>query len=356
MPDQQIGRRSEPTVRPATGDRSAASAGAPSSDARRLADQRIGFIGLGRMGAAMATNLVHGGCRVVGLIRRRERLAELSALGLKPTVDITDLFDCAIVVSMLPDDAAVRQVVLGGGASSPDGLASGLMPQSIHLSMSTISTAAATEMAAEHARRGQGYVAAPVFGNPDAAKARELFVIAAGAAADVERCRPILDLLGQRTFVAGAKPAVANLIKLAGNVMTATTVEMLGEVLALARKSGIDPEQMLDILTATMFGSRAQRIYGAKIAAQRYAPGGFVFPLALKDVRLALAEAEAAGVPMPSVSVVRDRLITGMARGYGDLDWSALGLLAAEDAGLPRADAITLEPGPHPISGKQGVA
>ena len=81
-----------------------------------------------------------------------------------------------------------------------------------------------------------------------------------------------------------------------------------------------------------------------------------MFPLALKDVRLALAEAEAAGVPMPSVSVVRDRLITGMARGYGDLDWSALGLLAAEDAGLPRADAITLEPGPHPISGKQGVA
>ncbi|HLN07806.1 MAG TPA: NAD-binding protein [Xanthobacteraceae bacterium] len=132
----------------------------------------------------------------------------------------------------------------------------------------------------------------------------------------------------------GPDSATANLIKLAGNAMTATTVEMLGETLALARKRGIDPEGFLDIMTATMFGSRVHRIYGAKIAAQRYAPGGFVFPLALKDVRLALAEAEAAGVPMPSVGVVRDRLIAGMARGYGTLDWSALGLLAAEEAGL----------------------
>jgi 3-hydroxyisobutyrate dehydrogenase-like beta-hydroxyacid dehydrogenase len=200
--------------------------------------------------------------------------------------------------------------------------------------MSTISTTAASELAAQHARFHQGYVAAPVFGNPDAAKSRQLFVIAAGAAADVERCRPIFDILGQRTFLVGTEPAIANLIKLAGNVMTATTLEMLGEVVALARKSGVDPERLVDILTATMFGGRAHKIYGAKIAAQLYAPGGFVFPLALKDVRLALAEAEAAGVPMPSVSVVRDRLIAGMARGYAELDWSALGLLAAEEAGL----------------------
>jgi 3-hydroxyisobutyrate dehydrogenase-like beta-hydroxyacid dehydrogenase len=341
MPDQELELRCVPTARPAIRDRGDTSPGGPPSDAQRLIEPRVGFIGLGRMGVAMATNLVQGGCNVVGLVRRRDRLDELSALGLTPTVDIADLFDCAIVVSMLPDDAAVRQVVFGRhAASEPDGLAAGLMPGSVHLSMSTISTAAAAEMAAEHARCGQGYVAAPVFGNPDAARARQLFVIAAGAAADVDRCGPILDLLGQRTFVVDTNPAIANLIKLAGNVMTATTVEMLGEVLALARKRGIDPELLLDILTSTMFGSRAHTIYGAKIAAQRYAPGGFVFPLALKDVRLALAEAEAAGVPMPSVSVVRDRLIAGMARGYADLDWSALGLLAAEEAGLGRADTI----------------
>jgi 3-hydroxyisobutyrate dehydrogenase-like beta-hydroxyacid dehydrogenase len=173
-----------------------------------------------------------------------------------------------------------------------------------------------------------------VFGNPDAAKARQLFVIAAGVPADVERCRPIFDALGQQTFRVGSAPATANLIKLVGNAMSAATLEILGEVLALARKRGLDPQEVLAILTGTMFGSRVHRIYGGKIAGQQYAVGGFVFPLALKDIRLALNEADSAGVPMPSVSVVRDRLITGIARGYSELDWSALGLLAAEEAGL----------------------
>jgi 3-hydroxyisobutyrate dehydrogenase-like beta-hydroxyacid dehydrogenase len=304
------------------------------------------------MGLAMATNLVRSGCKVVALVRRPERLTELSALGLQPSTEIEDLSDCTIVISMLPDDGAVRQVVFGGGTAAlgMKGLWSALRPGAVHLSMSTISTRAASEMAAEHARVGQGYVAAPVFGNPDAAKARQLFIVAAGAAEDVERCRPIFDILGQRTFVVGPDPATANLIKLAGNVMTATTLETLGEVLALARKSGVHPGHLLDILTATMFGSRVHKNYGAKIVAQFYAPGGFVFPLALKDVRLALAEADAAGVPMPSVGVVRDRLISGMARGYAELDWSALGLLAAEEAGLDQvarhagAAALPIEP------------
>lgn len=286
------------------------------------------------MGTAMATNLAQSGCKVIAFIRHPERMDALSALGIEATGEIGDLFDCSIVITMLPDDGAVREVVFGHDAAlEGDGLSLGLAPSAVHLSMSTISTAAASEMAAEHARFGQGYVAAPVFGNPDAAKARQLFIIAAGAATDIERCQPIFDILGQRTFVVGTDPASANLIKLAGNAMTATTVEMLSEVLAFARKSGVDPERLIDILTSTMFGSRIHKTYGAKIASQHYAPGGFVFPLALKDVRLALAEAEAAGVPMPTVNVARDRLIAGMERGYADLDLSALGLLATEDSG-----------------------
>jgi 3-hydroxyisobutyrate dehydrogenase-like beta-hydroxyacid dehydrogenase len=314
-------------------ERSAASSS--SAPAQEPVEGRVGFIGLGRMGTAMATNLVQGGRKVIGFVRGSARLKELSALGVEPTLDITDLFDCAVVISMVPDDSAAHEVVFGRDPPHGSvGLSSGLAPGAVHLSMSTISTRAASELAVEHARVGQSYVAAPVFGNPDAVKAKELFIIAAGAAGDIERCQSIFDLLGQRTFVVGPDPATANLIKLAGNVMTAMTVEMLGEVLALARKRGVDPEHLLDILTATMFGSRAHKIYGKKIAAQLYTPGGFVFPLALKDVRLALAEADAANVPMPSVSVVRDRLITGIARGYAGLDWSALGLLAAEEAGL----------------------
>jgi 3-hydroxyisobutyrate dehydrogenase-like beta-hydroxyacid dehydrogenase len=285
------------------------------------------------MGSVMAANLADAGCKVRAYTRHPEHMKELTEQGLKGTTDITDLFACDFVITMLPDDNAVREIVFGRDARG--GLSFGLKPGAIHLSMSTISTAAASEAAAEHARCNQGYVAAPVFGNPDAAKARQLYVIAAGTPSDVKRCRPIFDILGQQCFVVGTDPASANLIKLAGNVMTGSTLELLGELFALMRKRGLDPMQFLDIMTSSMFGGRVHKIYGDKLAAQRYAASGFVIPLALKDVRLALAEAEAAGVPMPSVSVVRDRLITGIARGYSDLDWSALGLIAAEEAGLP---------------------
>jgi len=302
---------------------------------RRPVEERIGFIGLGRMGAAMASNLVQAGCEVKSYVRRPERTKQLAALGLEASTDIASLFNCEIVISMLPDDAAIREVMFGRDPRvSLDGLASGLMPGAIHLSMSTISTAASTAIELEHAKLDQGYVAAPVFGNPDAAQARQLYIVAAGGGYYIERCQPIFDILGQRTFVVGHEAASANLIKLAGNALTAATLEMLGEIITLMRKRGGDAEQFMEILTGTMYGGRVHQIYGGKITAQRYEPG-FVLPLALKDVRLALAEAEAAGVPMPSVSVVRDRLIAGIARGYAELDWSALGRVAADEAGLP---------------------
>jgi 3-hydroxyisobutyrate dehydrogenase-like beta-hydroxyacid dehydrogenase len=308
--------------------------------ARRAVLGDIGFVGLGHMGTAMAANLAAAGRRVIAYVRRPDQTGKLEAVGLRPTTDIGDLLDCEVVISMLPDDEAVREIVFGRKDLGLEGLAAGLMPGAIHLSMSTISTAAASLLVSEHARNGQGYVAAPVFGNPDAAKARQLFIVAAGVAADVERCQPILDVLGQRTFVVGAEPAEANLVKLLGNMMSATALEMLGEVVAVVRKRGLDPQSFIDIMTSTMFGGRAHKIYGEKIARQTYAPG-FVLPLVLKDVRLALAEAEKAGAPMPSVSVVRDRLITGIARGYGELDWTALGLIAAEEAGLSAVPSDT---------------
>ncbi len=305
----------------------------------------IGFVGLGRMGTAMAANLAAAGHRVIAYVRRPDQMGRLTALGLKPTTDITSLFHCKVVISMLPDDNAVRDVVFGREDLGSGGLATGLRPGAIHLSMSTISTEAASHAAAEHARRGQGYVAAPVFGNPDAAKARQLFIVAAGVPADVARCQPLLDSLGQQTFVVDTVPEHANLVKLLGNMITATALEMLGEAVALLRKRGLDPKSFIDILTGTMFGGRVHRIYGERIVGERYAPG-FVMPLALKDVRLALAEAETAGVPMPSVDVVRDRMLTAVARGHADLDWTALGLIAAEEAGLRSPSTLQArEPG-----------
>jgi 3-hydroxyisobutyrate dehydrogenase-like beta-hydroxyacid dehydrogenase len=293
----------------------------------------IGFIGLGHMGTAMAASLAATRRPVIAYVRRKDQIAQLKSLDIRATTDMGDLLDCQLVITMLPDDDAVRQVVLGNTYDSLDGLAAGLMPGAIHLSMSTISTACASQLSAEHERHGQGYVAAPVFGNPDAAKARQLFIVAAGAPTDLVRCQPIFDCLGQRTFVVGANPQEANLIKLLGNMMTATALETLAEAIAVVRKRKLDPRPFIEIMTSTMFGGRAHRIYGDKIARQAYAPG-FILPLVLKDVRLALAEAEKAGAPMPSVGVVRDRLITAIARGYGDLDWTVLGQIAAEEAGL----------------------
>jgi len=308
-------------------------AGGSGSTVRVPVQLEVGFAGLGHMGAAMAANLAAAGHKVIAYVRRQEQIGRLTELGLNPTLDVSRLFGCEVVITMLPNDDSVSDVVLGRQDLGIEGLASGLSPGAIHLSMSTISTAAASHLASEHARRGQGYVAAPVFGNPDAAKARELYIVAAGVPREVERCRPLIDCLGQKMFVVGADPAAANLIKLLGNMMTATTLEMMAEAVALFRKRGLDPKTFIEIMTSTMFGDRVHRIYGDKIVRQAYA-AGFVMPLALKDVRLALAEADKSGVPMPSVQVVQDRLTTGIARGHGDLDWSALGLIAAQEAGL----------------------
>lgn len=292
---------------------------------------RIGFIGLGRMGSAMAANLVAAGFPVVGFVRHPDQVALLASFGIEAVTDRKAIFASDIVVTMVPDDAAIREIVFG---DEGPGLAAGLAQGALHLSMSTISPKCADALAAEHARRGQAYVAAPVLGNPDAAKARQLFVLAAGAASDVERCQPLFDALGQRTFVIDFNPAQANFVKLAANAMSGATAEILGEIMALARKEGVAPAKLLSVFTQTMFGSRAHSLYGQKIAAQDYAEGGFVMPLGLKDIRLALAEADAAGVPMPTLAVVHDRLITGIDQGYGNLDWAALGLVAADAAGL----------------------
>src|SRR4029079_13051189 len=187
-------------------------------------------------------NLAKGGLAVLGYVRKAARKTELKALGIQPTGDMADVFACDIVITMVSDDAAAHEIVFGDGSSAGRGLALGLKPGALHLSMSTISPTLSSTIAAEHVRHGQTYVAAPGFGNPDAAKARELYVIAAGEPDQIERVRPLFDLLGHRTFVIGNEPASANLVKLAGNAMTATTLEALAEVLALLRKRGVAPE------------------------------------------------------------------------------------------------------------------
>jgi 3-hydroxyisobutyrate dehydrogenase-like beta-hydroxyacid dehydrogenase len=289
--------------------------------------KRVGVVGLGQMGHAFAVNLIEDSYQVSVYDRDPNRMAVLT--GARPAAQLADLAVCDVVVTSLPDDDALAAVALG-----PNGLAGIPSPNAVHISTSTVSPTLSRRVAEEHAGRRQEYIAAPVLGNPDFARERKLFVLAAGPRSALENVRPLLERLGQRLFIIGEDASLANLVKLAANVLTATTLECMGEVLALLRKGGVDRHLAYDVLTNSLFDSRVHKTYGGKIVDERYSPPGMAVPLAIKDLRLALAEAERAAVPMPAASLVHDRLVGMAARGWEGLDWSALGLLAAVDAGL----------------------
>jgi 3-hydroxyisobutyrate dehydrogenase-like beta-hydroxyacid dehydrogenase len=297
------------------------------SSTANFAIKRVGVVGLGHMGRAFAANLVEDGHPVAVYDRDPKRTSGVA--GARAAARLGDLADCDVVLTSLPDDDALSAVALG-----PMGLTAILAPNAVHVSTSTVSPTLSRRVSEEHARHGQDYVAAPVLGNPDFARQRKLFVLAAGSPLAMQKVGSLLERLGQRVFVIGEEPALANLVKLAANALTATTLECMGEVLALLRKGGIDGHLAFDVFTNSLFDSRVHKAYGAKIVDERYSPPGLAVPLAIKDLRLALAEAEHTAVPMPAASLVHDRLVAMMARGWAGLDWSALGLLAAVDAGL----------------------
>ena len=289
--------------------------------------KRVGVVGLGHMGHAFAVNLAQDGYEVLAYDRDAQRATALT--GARAAAELADLAPCDVVLTSLPDDDALAAVALGAG-----GLVAALAPGAVHISMSTVSPGISRRVAEAHARRKQDYVAAPVLGNPDFARERKLFVLAAGSRAALEKVRPLLQGLGQHLFVIGEDPGLANLMKLGANTLIATTLECMGEVLALLQKGGIGGRLAFDVLTNSLFDSRVHKSYGGKIVEGRFSPAGMAVPLATKDLRLALAEAEHTAVPMPAASLVHDRLVAMAARGWSDLDWSALGLLAAADAGL----------------------
>ncbi|HQT26251.1 MAG TPA: NAD-binding protein, partial [Burkholderiales bacterium] len=164
----------------------------------------------------------------------------------------------------------------------------------------------------------------------------KLFFVTAGRKEHMERLQPLFGILGQKAFEVSALPEKANLVKLSGNFLIATVIESLGEAMALIEKGGLDRNQYLDLITSTLFGIPLYRNYGAMIAERRFEPAGFAAHLGQKDIRLTLAAAEALDVPLPFASLLRDRFIELAAHGKGELDWSAIGSLAAGDAALPR--------------------
>jgi 3-hydroxyisobutyrate dehydrogenase-like beta-hydroxyacid dehydrogenase len=289
----------------------------------------IGWIGLGNMGEPMAQNLLKAGHKLTVYNRTQARAARLGALGANVAESPGEAASSGCVVTMVSDDAAVEDVVFG-----PDKVLSALPQGGIHVSMSTISVALSRRLAEAHHQAGQDFVSAPVFGRPEAAAAAKLFVVAAGNDSALQTLDPLFRAIGQRTFIAGQDPSTANVIKLSGNFLIASVIESLAEAFALTRKHGVDPGQYLELLTASLFNSPVYKIYGGLIANASHERVGFAMTLGLKDVRLVLAAAENAAVPMPIASVVRDRLLSGVAQGMENADWSAVGTLAAKNAGL----------------------
>jgi len=288
----------------------------------------VGFIGLGRMGAGMTANLLKAGHRVTVYNRTPEKAAALVAQGAKLAARVSDACRGEAVITMLANDDAVESVAFG-----KDGIVHSLPAGAMHVSSSTISVALSERLTEAHAKAGQRFVSAPVFGRPDAAAAGKLFIVAAGEPAAVASAAPLFGAMGQKTFVLSESPKAANLVKLSGNFLIASVIESLGEALALVAKGGVDQRQYLEMLTSTLFNAPVYKTYGGLIAGGIFEPAGFAAPLGQKDIRLTLAAAEELRVPMPLASLLRDRFLTLLAHGGDNLDWSAIGQLAAKDAG-----------------------
>jgi 3-hydroxyisobutyrate dehydrogenase-like beta-hydroxyacid dehydrogenase len=294
---------------------------------------KLAFIGLGQMGSGIARNLLRAGHQVTAFNRSRAKAEALRTDGAQIAGSPADAVrEAEVVMTMLADDHAVEEVVFG-----ERGIAAGMTPNAVHVSHSTISTAMARRLAEEHARRGQRYLSAPVFGRPEAAEAKRLLVVVAGDHTTIEQCRPLLDAIGRQTFALGSgadsEPWTANAVKLCGNFMIASMLETFGEAFAALRKAGVEPQAFLEIMNA-LFASPVYANYGRIIAEERFEPAGFALKLGLKDVRLALALAEECGAPMPLASLIRDQMISAMAHGQAEADWSSVARTSARSAGL----------------------
>jgi 3-hydroxyisobutyrate dehydrogenase-like beta-hydroxyacid dehydrogenase len=292
---------------------------------------KVGFIGLGHMGSGMAATLLRAGHEVTVYNRNPGKRRPLLELGAREATTVADACAAEVVITMLADDEALWQVAL-----TDEGIVAALRPGGTHISMSTVSVALTRRLAQAHGQARQRLIAAPVFGRPEMAAAAKLFIVAAGAPDALSACQPLFDAMGQRTFPLGPEAATASLVKLTGNFMIAATIETLGEALALVGKAGIDPGSFVEVLTSTLFPAPVYRTYGALIAERKFQPAGFAAPLGHKDIRLLLEASQSLHVPMPVASLLNDRFHRLIAQGGEKLDWSAIGELAAEDAGLRR--------------------
>jgi len=281
--------------------------------------EKIGFLGFGRMGRPMAQNLASAGFAVLGWNRTPGKAPP--GVAEKPSIEEVAR-DCPVVATMLADDAAVETAAHVLFEYLPRG--------ATHLGLSTISVALARRLAFEHAARGQRYVGAPVFGRPEAAEKKLLWIVTGGESAGLDR---IFEALG-KVSLSLAEPWQASLVKLAGNFLILSIIESFGEALALVEKGGIDPREGMRFVGTTFLDAPAVRGYGGRIAETEFEPAGFALVLGLKDVNLMLQAADELRSPLPLAAIARDHFLAALARGRENWDWGGLASAIRESAGL----------------------
>jgi len=277
----------------------------------------------------MAHRLIGAGHALTVWNRTQDKTRPLAEAGARVADTPAEAASAAeIVVSSVANDAALEAVTMG-----PDGVVAGLAEGALHVSASTVSMALVKKIASAHAARGQDFVSAPVLGRPPAAEAGKLFIMAAGDASALVRAAPVFDVIGQRIFVLGAQPALANLAKLACNFLIFSTIEQFSEVFALVEKGGLDRAKIFELLTESFFTAPVHKNYGRQILDRSYEAGVKV-TLGAKDTKLFLEAGEALCVPLPMASLIRDRFLAALARGEADMDFTVIARQAAEQAGL----------------------
>jgi 3-hydroxyisobutyrate dehydrogenase-like beta-hydroxyacid dehydrogenase len=281
----------------------------------------IGFIGLGNMGAAIAGRLLEAGHSLRVWNRSPEPARRLAERGAQAVATAEEAFRGDVVFSMLSDDQATRAVLLDSGV-----LACAVPAATrLHVNLATISAALGDELAERHSERGVGYVAAPVLGRPDVAAAGKLTVLVAGPRQAVESVQPLLEgTVGQKVWRFGERASQANVVKLAINFMLAAAIESMGEAAALTAGYGVEARELFELIGQSLFPGPVYQGYGRLIAEGRFEPAGFKARLGLKDVRLALAAAEAVTTPMPIGSVIRDSMLEALARGEGEKEFGVV--------------------------------
>jgi 3-hydroxyisobutyrate dehydrogenase-like beta-hydroxyacid dehydrogenase len=280
----------------------------------------IGWIGLGHMGSAMAGRVLDAGHTLTVYNRSPDKASTLVERGARLAATPAEAANNQLLVSMLADDAALREVLGAGGALQA------LPAGATHVSMSTISHALAKELTATHRERGVGFVGAPVFGRPDVAAQGKLFIVVGGEPDALAACESLFSVLSQKVLSLGADPAAAHLTKVLGNFMLISSVELLGEALNVAHAADLDPQALLNALTGSVFSAPFYANYGRMIVAQKFdGPAAFTLPLAKKDLELALAAARSGGAPLPMAETVRSQLARLLEAGGEQLDLSALG-------------------------------